>query len=374
MAVIALGVVGFGGWRLFQKSVRDRELAGYIRSSAAFRAEYFRFYGQAPGQPVLERRFLHAASLADHGDMSGAAALLEGVRREAPLPLLFNDLGVLYGVLGDRDRALNALRDALARDMDYKPARETAHRWSDLLQDSADPLPVEAEPNDTNDYAEVVALGRPVEAEIAAGTADVDCYRVAAPRSPRDMVRVEIQNRCQTLIPRLRVFDGAGTLLVWNHDARAPGDSLAVTLTAPPNATLYLDIYGAEPTSGRYRLLVQALRAFDSYEPNDDIGHARRIRIGQIVEANIMDESDVDFYSFVSPRAGSFDIRISSGSGGLIPQVLFGPDAHSLESSPAPEAGDGGVHLRVEARAGVVYYVEIQGRDGTAGAYSLKIV
>ena len=50
------------------------------------------------------------------GDYSNAVGLLEQVSKVAAVPVVFNNLGVLYAELGDKARAINAFREALARD------------------------------------------------------------------------------------------------------------------------------------------------------------------------------------------------------------------------------------------------------------------
>ena len=116
-----------------------------------------------------------------------------------------------------------------------------------------------------------MAPGKPVDGEIAAGVNDRDYFRVTTPQAPRDLTLIEVVNRSSMLAPVLKNFD-------------------------------------ASPQ-----------KAFDGYEPNDEIYNARPINLGMPVEASIMDPADTDFFSFVSPRTGTVSVVIDNRSITLIP-------------------------------------------------------
>jgi hypothetical protein len=74
-------------------------------------------------------------------------------------------------------------------------------------------------------------------------------------------------------MPVFSVFDGSDRFLGWSQDPQQPGASVTKHLSPQPNATLVLHIWGYRKSTGKYRLTVRALKAFDRYEPNDDIQH-----------------------------------------------------------------------------------------------------
>ena len=97
------------------------------------------------------------------------------------------------------------------------------------------------------------------------------------------------------LEPMLKVFDGDRRMLEWVKGKDAPGKTVMVVMAPAPNTTLFLQISGFADSAGLYTLKVTPLKAFDAYEPNDEIFNARAIEIGKTINANIMDKSDTDY-------------------------------------------------------------------------------
>ena len=94
--------------------------------------------------------------------------LLEQVSKVAAVPVVFNNLGVLYAELNDKSRAINAFREALARDMDYRAVRLNLDRMKDVMALGADPVSREVESNNSTTLANIIAPGKAVEGEIEA--------------------------------------------------------------------------------------------------------------------------------------------------------------------------------------------------------------
>jgi hypothetical protein len=88
--------------------------------------------------------------------------------------VIFNNLGILYAQLNDRARAINAFREALARDIDYQPVRFNLNRLIGFTSQDAHPVTHEIEPNDSAVRANLIAIGKPVDGAISAGTDDRD--------------------------------------------------------------------------------------------------------------------------------------------------------------------------------------------------------
>src|SRR5271157_2882730 len=103
-------------------------LPGYVTEVAALDREYATFQSTSMQDNDVRAQFQQAADLASRGEYNGGLLLLETVAKKAALPVVFNDMGVLYALLGDRARATNAFRDALARDLDYAPVRRNLER------------------------------------------------------------------------------------------------------------------------------------------------------------------------------------------------------------------------------------------------------
>lgn len=350
-------------------------LPGYITSTAVFDQESTRFYGKTAKNVDAEEKFQLAAESMSNHDYGGAATLLEEASKQASLPVIFNDLGVLYARMDDPARTVNAFREALARDAGYLPARKNLDRLKGLdLRSNAYPVTHEIEPNNSLAQANLISLGKPVDGEIAGNAFDVDWYRVTAPVPPRDLVRIEITNKSKTLSPVLSVFDQTMAALSPARNSQAPGDSISTTVSPVPNSSLYVKVEGMGRTAGPYRLVVSALKAFDAYEPNDQIFNASRIAPGQAIEANIMDGQDTDFYSFVSPRTGTVTIEILNRSSTLIPALTtYSADLRASGFGPDVSRPGAGLRHTIEVQEGQVYNLQVWSKWDTAGNYTLTV-
>ena len=369
---LAVGIAGWW-WRLRERPA-PRQLPGYIASAATLDMEYSHFRGRELQREDVRREFQQAAERSAVGAHTEAVALLEAVSRDAPVPVVFNDLGVLYAQLKDPARAVNAFREALALDLMYPPVRSNIERLKAFLIDSAEPVTSEVEPNNTNLLANVIALGRPVEGEIAAGQNDVDCFRFAAPPGPRDILTVEIANKSKTLAPMVSFYDAGTRLMDWRKDVSEPGAPLELQFSPEPGATYYLQVRGHADSAGPYTVTVRALKAFDANEPDDDINNSHRIEVGQTIDANIMDARDTDYYSFRSTRTGTVSIEIQNRSKTLVPALsTFTPDMRFRAFGPNVLGPGAGLTYQMPVAAGQIYFVEVRSQSGSAGEYSLSV-
>ncbi len=374
--MLLLAVVAGMGWLWVshRRPSGAQDLRGYVSSSELLAQEFGHYTGKKLKNPALAEAFNYATAMMRSGDYPGAVAQLDGLAKEAPIPIVFNNLGVLYARLGDRGRAVNAFREALSRDGSYRPVRENMERLKGFTANEADPVTREIEPNGTLRSANLIAVGRPVEADIAPNVDDVDWYRFAAPPAPRDIVAIEIANESQTLAPGLNIYDSAGALIQAGRTDVSPGQSITVRLSPAPNSTLNLEIWGERHTIGRYLLTVRALHAFDAYEPNDDIFSATRINIGQAIEANIMDGDDTDYYSFIGPRTGEVLIDVQNRGTTLVPGVAtYSTDMRNTGFGPDVDGPGQSLHHTLKVEKNGTYFVQVWSKVGTAGGYTLTI-
>ena len=222
--------------------------------------------------------------------------------------------------------------------------------------------------------ANIIAPGKAVEAEIDAAVGDEDFFRVTTPPAPRDLIAIQITNHSTTLAPVLKVFDEERRITDRGKIVREAGSNLRQVIAPPPNTTFFLQVSGYGASAGAYTLLVQPLKAFDNFEPNDDIFHASRIAPGTTIMAGIMDADDTDYYSFVSPRTGTVSILIANRSATLIPALsTFYPDMRS--SGFGPDVRTPGLNLRhtMEVQQNQVYFIQVWSQANTVGDYSLTI-
>ena len=352
----------------------DKVLPGYIASVATVAQEYTRFQGRVFQMPEVEQQLQQANERVAAKDYGAAVSLLEEASKQVAVPVIFNNLGVLYAQLNDRSRAINAFREALARDIDYQPVRFNLNRLKGFTSQDADPVSHEIEPNDRAVLANLIAVGKPVDGTIAEGTDDRDYFRITAPPPPRDLISVEIVARAKSLAPVLKMYDLDQRLLEGGQEVRQPGATLTQYFSPAPNTTLYLVVSGYGSTSGAYTLTVRQLKAFDAYESNDNIFSAKTIPTGQPIEANIMDPDDTDFYSFVATRTGLMTINIRNRSVTLIPALsTFNPDKSSSGFGPDVRTPGGNLKHVIEVQDGQTYYLQVWSQGRTAGDYTLTV-
>ena len=371
--IVAVAAVALLAAHFFSGGRAVHPLAGYIGQVATVEDEYLRYYGKPLLDRDLEKQFAEAGQLAQKGEYNGALLLTEVISRKAAVPSIFTNLGLLYLKLGDRGRGVRSFRDALARDPNYLPVRRVMERLKGAATLGADPVTVEVEPNNSTEEANVIALGKPVDAEIGQLDDDVDVFRVTSPPSPRDLLAIQVQNRSQTLAPKLSIYNEDGIILPLGKESAEPGASLTQVLVFSPNTTFFVYLSGLRSTGGAYTLTVRPLKAFDAYEPNDDIYSARKIAAGQAVEANIMDPDDMDFYSFVAPRTGTVSIDISAGATLLPALSTYGPEKRMLGFGPDVRKPGAPLHHTMAVQEGSTYYVQVWPQQKTSGGYTLKI-
>ncbi|HKA00357.1 MAG TPA: hypothetical protein VKE70_27790 [Candidatus Solibacter sp.] len=349
-------------------------IKGYISDFETLKQEYIRFHGKRPPSSNVENRFKLVNDKIALQDYESAALLLENVSQEAAVPLVFNNLGVIYAQLNDRSRAIAAFREALARDIDYKPVRLNLDRLRDLAANAADPVTREIEPNNTTALANIISVGKGVEADIAPQINDLDYFRFTTPPAPRDRIQITVEPHAPTLSLVLRIYDSDQRITDMAADVRESGRTLTFTWGPPPNTTYYLQISGSNHTFGSYTLKVTPLRAFDAYEPNDEIFNSRRIEIAQEIQANIMDGADTDYYSFIAPRTGQVSVTIRNRSTTLIPALTtFSPEQRNTGFGPDIRTPGASLRHSFDVVENQMYYIQVWSENSTAGDYAILV-
>jgi hypothetical protein len=377
-----LGLLGIGifwGARVVMRrrpapSAAASQPAGYVGEVSVLRAEYSHYYGKPIEESNIEGRFRQASDLMSARDYPGASAVLETLSRKAALPVVFSNLGIVYSALGDLGRSADAFRDALARDSEYGPSRQFLRNSKSIPANSADPYTREVEPNNESRTATLIGLGVPASGEVTASTNDVDYLRVVTPASPRDLLSVELANHSIEFAPRLRIYSENLQVLSWGEKTAHTGESIRVVGGPAPNSTLYISVAASDDQGGQYVLSVKPQKAFDRYEPNDDIMSSRRITMGEEINANIMDADDTDFYSFQSARKGKVTIEIRNLSESLIPGVTtYNTDHRNMGFGPEIRKPGQGLHHTIDVEKDRIYFVQVWSQAGSSGAYTLLV-
>jgi len=373
-AAIAVMLLAILAVRYISHLMPPAPVAGYVGNAETLQEEYLEFEGKPLTNSPLLRQFQNANDLAGKGDYQGAAALLESVARKCAVPVVFYDLGLVYAQMNDHDKTVAAFRETLARDPFYESVRTSLATLRGYDRRAADPIASEAEPNDTCIQANLISLGVDVVGEISSES-DTDCFRFSAPRSPRDVLRIQIKSQSTSLAPRITIYNAESQPTGEQAESPDAGAPLELLIAPRSNTTLFVEVSGNHQSKGAYALKITPTRSYDSFEPNDEIGAAHRIPTGKDLEANIMWSDDNDYYSFVAERNGRVSVRVEAASANLRPGVaLFGPNRQPMEVSA--DAGDSAMKLTrtIEAAEGQVYYVNVSGRNQTTGSYRLSVI
>ena len=379
---VMLGLVGVGifwGARfLLHRGPFSRSAPGipanYVVEMSTLRAEYSHYYGKPVEESILESRFQQAAELMGKRNYPEAASLLENISKKAAVPVVFSNLGIVYSSLGDYARSADAFRETLARDSEYAPARQFLRNAKSIPPNSADPYTREMEPNNEAHTATLISLNVPVSGEVTTSREDVDYFRVVTPAAPRDLLSVELTNHSIDFAPRLHIYDENLRLLSWGERTAHGGDSIGVVGGPVPNSALYVSVSASDGHGGVYVLAIKPQKAFDRYEPNDDIMRSSRITMGEEVNANIMDADDTDFFSFQSPRKGAVTIEIRNHSDALIPGIsTYNTDRRNMGFGPEIRKPGLGLHHTIDVDKDRIYYIQVWSQAGSSGAYTLRV-
>jgi hypothetical protein len=262
----------------------------------------------------------------------------------------------------------------LTRDPAYGPTRAYLRETKRIHAGAAEPYTREQESNNDASTANLIPLKVDISGELSGTRDNTDFYRIAAPAAPRDLIKIEVENRSMRLSPRLRVYDHNQRLQSGGDAGAEAGGSISLITGPPANSTLYLSVSSSEGPGGLYVLRVTPLKAFDRFEPNDELLSARAILTGSEIEADIMDAEDTDYFSFVSPRAGLVTIELRNRSKTLIP-VITAYDSDRRNAGQAQDVRKPGsdAHSALPVQKDQMYFVQVSSQAGTAGGYSLRI-
>jgi len=232
----------------------------------------------------------------------------------------------------------------------------------------------ETEPNNDMLTTNSIPLGKWITGSVAEG-GDSDHYVFTTPETHRDWIRIEVQNRSTTLEPRIQLFNAEKTYLGEQYKTTSGAD-VSYSFVAPP-ATKYIarvsNYYGKNV--GVYLMRVVPAKAYDAFEPNDDILRARMIEIGADIEAGVMDGGDADYFKIeTGSEKAPMLISVANTSTTLRPQIsLFGGNKASLGQQYNTTSG-GDISYAFEAQPNAVYYIRVRDYYGkAAGTYTMSV-
>ena len=229
----------------------------------------------------------------------------------------------------------------------------------------------EIEPNNDIFHANRIPLNAAIGAAIA-DPADVDYFTFTTPPTHRDMIDVLLDNQSTSLQPTITVYNSDRSNVGANTNYNAAGN-VALRIAAPPDTRYLVSVNPNHNTAGAYQLTVRTGKAYDAFEPDDDIFHAKEITVGKPVDASIMDGGDADYYKFTSDQAGKILAWIENRSTDLQPAVTVYDPNRSRIGGNVNYDSSGNTSFPFDVEAGNVYYVLVAPAHGTAGEYTLTL-
>jgi hypothetical protein len=374
LAGIGLGICLAAAYYMRPRPLVIQPLPGYLTDYHLLIDEYRRYYNAPLRNDSTQRDFASATTFMGEHEYQRAVSHLERVAQVAAVPVVWNNLGVLYFQLGDRTHASDAFSKALARDKNYVATKENLVRLKMALANRDLPVNHEVERNDTPVLANPVRLEETVEGDIAARERDTDSFAFDAPEGVRDILEVEVTPHDKLLLPGLRVNSGEGRRMGVDATARTPGETLTERFSPSPGATVVLQIWGSQGTGGAYAFRVRPIHAFDAYEPNDDFPQATRMQLGQAIQANLMDAGDVDYYVFTTGNQSTATIDLQNHTPEFIPQISkFGPHREKFSANPQADRAGLAIRHQMQVDPKTTYYLRVSSRLDTSGKYTLRV-
>jgi hypothetical protein len=319
--------------------------------------------------PNLTAKLQDAVAQLNKQNFAAAAKLIGDVPEDKRSTAAWNNLGVAYAGADDPQRARAAFEKARLQDPTDEAAKANLARLDE--QQAASGSPYQA----SNDilHAHEIPLDSPIKAAIVKPD-DVQYFAFATSDTRRDLVDVIIKNESTTLAPDVTIYNSDKSQIAENYNGTAGGD-VSQSLAAQPKGRYYVRVKPCCSSGpGNYTLTIRPLKAYDAFEPNDDILHASPITIGKTIEAGIMIADDVDFYAFDVDQAAKLVVAVENLSTTLAPDVtIFSPEKSQIAENYNGTAG-GDVKQPVDAQAKGRYYVRVKACCSSGpGNYKLTI-
>ena len=219
------------------------------------------------------------------------------------------------------------------------------------------------EPNDTIGAATPLGFDDPRSATILP-KGEVDWFAVSAERQGE--LSVELTGSPQVLDLSFRIWDSnAAAISGWFSPLAQGGDNInAFDLPRPGRYYIELrdgrnDARSVEP----FQLMARLNPTSDSQEPNDTIGRAGTLRLGEAHAANILPKGDADFYAVDLPEQGALTVSLTESPPDLdLSFRVWNAEVQAITGWYGPLAKGGDNINVVDLAASGRYFVEV--RDG----------
>ena len=317
-----------------------------------------REYTRKTGQPLpadLRQQLEQAQQLIDQKQYDQGIPLLRTVAEKAPVPSVLTNLGNALALTGKSTEAQASFSQAAAAD----PSNPQATRGRQFLS--------KLSLNNTILTAAEIPIGKGVAAILPDG--GTNFFKFTAPSGPRDHLRVRLQNRSTSLGLAVGVSNSDKSPVGGANGAQAA--DITYEFPATPGAIHYLQVSPYYSGGGAYTLIVEPTHSFDKFEPNDTILTAKDASTGVLIEANIMDGNDTDFYRFHA--SGAKTVIVVENRSTTLGIGLAVTDADKAPVGSANGAVAANVRYEFNSKPGNTYHLQISPYYSQSGNYAFTI-
>lgn len=231
------------------------------------------------------------------------------------------------------------------------------------------------ESNDSFGSATPLAFDLPVQANILP-TGDADWYSFEV--THHGELSVQITGVSDELAVSLRLWNAnKDTLTNW-FSPLANGGNTNATIDLPQAGAYYLEVAGnsGERSTQPYTIETTFLEAADVFEPNNSFGTASPLTFGESRLANILPQSDVDWYRVEVDHHGELNIAITGMPTELAVSVrVWNDNKDTLTNWFSPLSAGGENNASVDLPEPGIYYLEVAdaGEERSIDPYSITV-
>ena len=238
----------------------------------------------------------------------------------------------------------------------------------------------EIEPNNDLFTPNIILMNQWISGSIM-DVSDKDYFKITTPKKYRDVIKIELENQTTMIRPRIGLYDNNkkwfGGTTKHGHLV-TPGQNKSYSFSSEASTVYYVYIGFLDKNLGEYKFIVRSLKAYDDFEPNDDILHVKTIDLTQTISANFTDKYDQDYYRIeTSSTDGAVKITFENLSLHTKPRIgiydnnkkWFGG---TTEHGHLVTSGQN-MSYSFKTKANTIYSIYIRNLSNVPGSYKLTV-
>lgn len=222
--------------------------------------------------------------------------------------------------------------------------------------------------NGTIEQSSAGTIGTSIDGEILKPE-QKDFYHFDVTSKIRDLAVVRLENKSSTLKPDFKIYDPNRVQLSDTYDGTA-GASVEKTITIEPGKSFYVSVVPAYSSVGKYTLSITPQKAYDSYEPNNDVLSATPIAIGSPIAGTIMDDKDIRWFRITGAKKKTIHVVFDNQSTTLKPEVKIFSATKSQTLDKYDSTAGANLDFTVDVEPGKDFYLQVF-PYGTTGKFKV---